>query len=33
MGRVTASGTIAELTKSGALQSSFLGSHPPHKST
>ncbi len=29
MGRVTASGTIAELTKSGALQSSFLGSHQP----
>ncbi|MCK9920262.1 ABC transporter ATP-binding protein [Microbacteriaceae bacterium K1510] len=29
MGRVTASGTIAELTKSGALQSSFLGSHLP----
>jgi branched-chain amino acid transport system ATP-binding protein len=29
MGRVTASGTITELTKSGALQSSFLGSHQP----
>ena len=29
MGRVTASGSIAELTKSGALQSSFLGSHNP----
>ncbi len=29
MGRVTASGTIAELTNSGALQSSFLGSHQP----
>ncbi|HWK97037.1 MAG TPA: ABC transporter ATP-binding protein [Pseudolabrys sp.] len=29
MGRVTASGSIAELTKSGALQSSFLGSHQP----
>jgi branched-chain amino acid transport system ATP-binding protein len=33
MGRVTASGTIAELTKSGALQSSFLGSHQPAAST
>lgn len=31
MGRVTASGTIAELTNSGALQSSFLGSHQPKK--
>jgi branched-chain amino acid transport system ATP-binding protein len=31
MGRVTASGTIAELTGSGALQSSFLGSHQPKK--
>ena len=29
MGRVTASGSIAELTRSGALQSSFLGSHQP----
>jgi branched-chain amino acid transport system ATP-binding protein len=31
MGRVTASGTIAELTQSGALQSSFLGTHQPKK--
>lgn len=31
MGRVAASGSIAELTKSGALQSSFLGSHNPSR--
>jgi branched-chain amino acid transport system ATP-binding protein len=31
MGRVTASGTIKELTESGALQSSFLGSHHPKR--
>lgn len=31
MGRVTASGTIAELTQSGALQSSFLGTRQPKK--
>ena len=31
MGRVSASGSIAELTGSGALQSSFLGSHQTKK--
>ncbi len=32
MGRVSASGSIAELMESGALQNSFLGSHQPKKS-